>query len=248
MQVIACFIIQLVLAAVFWGYQFTNHIVLPLACRRRGGYDPRAHEFWLIQDYHEACVWNQLIFSFALCLAGLVRQTQKQQAYIGVYESASIVTSISVTAPATVLSTISFLPVHDAEEPAPLFDQRRCVFIGAYIGTVITGLMAVLSPFFAGRVNNLLWICEEYGKREISNWSNGSMAPVNDGKAMFLGFTVATVVAIIMGLVSWRFMKQDGDTQPIVLIVWTMASVLLWYIGCNFFRDLLAMRGQMSSL
>lgn len=234
----------------FWGFQFTNYIILPLV---RRGHHPGTwtRNCWLIHKYHEACVWNQLVFSFTLCLAGFVRQTQKQQAHLGVYESASILRSVAVTAPATVLSTISFLPgegLDDEGNPIPLiplFGERRFVFGGAYVLSVLTGLLALLCPLFLGRVDNLLRLCEDYRKHHNGLWTDVTMSPLKDDAADFLGRTIGAVIAIIMGLVAWKYIQHDGGTRKLMLLVWTVASLYLWYIACRFFRELLLMRAQM---
>src|SRR5437762_1583816 len=100
------FILQLVFALFFWLCGFLDRVALPTLFR---DYRPFRLSLWLTKDHHQVCLWTQLVFCLALCIAGLIRHVQRHE-LVGAYESASIVTSVPMTVSALILATVSYFP------------------------------------------------------------------------------------------------------------------------------------------
>ena len=144
---------------------------------------------WLL-NHHHMCLWTSLLFTFTFSLAGFVKQ---QGDMMGIWESSSIVGTISITYPCLTLVTISFY--------GPL--SRPRLFAATFTLTTALSLAVVLQPIWDARTEHILQVCADYSQNTGAPWRKGAISPYQSAE-----FIVAIVV-IIVALLIWLLLRQD---------------------------------------
>lgn len=255
---IISFIIQLLLTAIFWVCGLVDYVVVPVFWR---GYEPFRFSKWLL-NHHQAFVWTQLIFSLALVLAGLVRRQQRDE-FLGVFESASISTSITLTGAALILSTISY---HATSVVPPVrgeqrmrrekhtFGERVMLFIVTYTATLVIGAVLVLMPLWAARTENILDVCYQFAYDTNKPWKDGAISSMRKDISIFWGLLIATLAAILIALAVWYLLRnrtwsnESAIRRGLLLTLAIPLSGFLMYMGVDAMLMLVQMRDKMGIL
>lgn len=256
---IISFIIQLLLTAIFWVCGLVDYVVVPIFWR---SYEPFRFSKWLL-NHHQAFVWTQLTFSLALVLAGLVRYLQRDE-LLGVFESASISTSITVTGAALTLSTVSY-------HSAPLllsgrgdkrvrthqhtFGERVMLFVIAYTATLVIGAVIVLMPLWTARTENIIDLCYQFAYDTNKPWKDGAIVSLRDNAGIaFWGWLVSTLATMLIALAVWYQLRnrtwpnQSATRKALLLTLTVPLSGFLMYMGVNAMLELVQMRDKMGIL
>jgi chromate transport protein ChrA len=210
-------------------------------------YKPRRIFKALARKHHKACLWTQLVFCLALCLAGFIRQLQSDE-WIGVYESASIVQAVPTTIAGLVIATASYFPESEIDK----FDKRE-TFVAAFILAIVMGFVAVLDPTWGSRTGTLLAQCALYADAHNEEWRDGAIAPIQNSLVAHIASTVATIVAVLISLTLWSLLRRNdsgpsGVRKKIVVAFLGLTIGYLMYDAGDHFTSLLSMRYQMGLL
>ena len=159
--------------------------------------DWRADSYLLpvVKKNYMICLWSQLTFTLALSLAGFIRQFQRTDGYIGVYEGSSILQSIGISAPSLLITAAAYY-----EEI-----QRKWLLV---LGAVLTWIFSILTeirPMTTLNIGGLLQSCVEYAEKEHLGWGVDAIRPFN-----VYGVVLSSVdlgLSIILALI-WCWLRQ----------------------------------------
>ncbi|KAH7408860.1 hypothetical protein BKA64DRAFT_720252 [Cadophora sp. MPI-SDFR-AT-0126] len=261
--VIISFGMQLVITVLFWIVGFLDGIAIP---EFWNGYVPRHYLLW-VSKHHGTCLWTQMIVTFALCLAGFIRQTQRQDR-IGVYESSSILSSIPVSYLSLVLTTISFFPElpignrssvlsEDMGHRRAAFNKRAAFFYVSLFTTSVFGLLAVLTPFWAAKTENILEQCAHFADGHNLSWKIAAIRPVHGADMWIVVVQVTLAMTSTLLVLSFWFLfrllgrRDQGMPQRwrrVLVSLMMGLSIFLLYEAFKSFRDLLSERQGMNLL
>ncbi|KAH8655132.1 hypothetical protein BGZ60DRAFT_532755 [Tricladium varicosporioides] len=261
--VIVALLMQLIIAIFFWIVGWLDEIAIPVIWK---SYSPRSYLQW-VTNHHGTCLWTQLVITFTLCLAGLIRETQRAD-ITGVYESASILDSIIVSLLSLYLTTLSFFPdlcivngnfrfIKNGPKKTALFRERTVFFYVSSVMTTAFGLFAILITFWGAQMENLLQQCADFADRENLPWKAAAIKPMHgNGSGVFVTEYISTTSSALLSLVLWfsmRLLSTNEQIQPpkwrrVFVILITGLSIYLIYEACKSFGDLLNERQGMDLL
>jgi hypothetical protein len=249
---------QIVIAILFWIVGLLDQMAIPAF---RNGRFPQRISFW-VSEHHGTCVWTQLVLAFTICLAGFIRQNQQQE-FIGVYESSSILSLIPVGFLSLVLTTASFFPKQRTgntrlEVDNSTFEKRAPFFYVCFFLTFVFALLAVLTPFWGARTENLLQHCADFADRENESWKIGAITPMHGaGMGKAIAEIVLTTTSALLVLIFWfllRRLRRPGDQdifprrRRVLVTLIPGLSIFLIYEALHLFRDMLEQRQGMNLL
>jgi hypothetical protein len=253
---------QLIITVLFWVVGFLDGIAIRAF---RKSYVPRHYLLW-VSKHHETCLWTQMIVTFALCLAGFIRQTQRRDR-IGVFESSSILSSIPVSYLSLILTTISFFPNRRIKNGNLIFNEdishkraafnKRALFYVSLFTTSVFGLLAILTPFWAAKTENLLQQCADFADSHNLSWKTAAIRPVHGANMwMVVAQVTSVMISTLLGLGFWfllRLLDKRGQDMSqiwpqVVVSLITGLSIFLIYESFGSFRDLLSERQGMNLL
>jgi uncharacterized membrane protein YphA (DoxX/SURF4 family) len=245
----------------FWICGFVDRVFATTYWRRT----PHSISNKLTQRHHKTCLWTQLVFSLALCVAGSIRQLQRQE-YIGVFEGASIISTVPITVGSFVLVAVSYLPQsrslheHRAGHGAPAENDRpldkKVAFIAAYASIFIFGFIAAVQPFWGSRVERTLRECATFATEKNLGWKAGAISPIRSGDFIgYLAQVVAIVFSLIVSTICWVVLRSKRQTMyrecfpnRILVGIIGLLSIFLIYAMIRQFIDSVFVRDQMGIL
>ncbi|KAH6665379.1 hypothetical protein B0J14DRAFT_606016 [Halenospora varia] len=260
---IVALLMQLIIATLFWMVGWLDRIAIPVIWKR---YSPRSYLQW-VSKHHGTCLWTQLVVTFALCLASLIRQTQRKD-FIGVYESASILDSVPVSLLSLFLTTVSFFPDHrivnghfrfvkEVPKKRALLQERVTFFYVSLFMTTVFGLLTILTPFWGARTENILQQCADFADRRNLPWKTAAIKPMHGhSSGIFVAEYVLTISSAFLVLALWFLFRRSGRWSKDKPRIWrqllvslmTGLSIYLIYEAFKCFGDLLSERHGMDVL
>jgi len=181
----------------------------------------------------------------------------QRKEWIGTYESVAIIASTTVSGCALVLTTLSY-NINSArnDRPQQTFGEKgekKVLFALSYAVALITWLLAVISPLWIARLDNLLQLCHEYASEENKPWRDGAVLPIPSDQAGYIARTVITSVAVLAGLACWYLLRnrsfaQSGIMRATLLSTALMVSGFLVYMCGVSLWSLVATRNTINIL
>jgi len=184
--------LQLVFAILFWAFCFIDGIAISTF---RPGYTKTRFTKWL-SNHHETCLWSQLLYTFVISLAGVIRHATHRE--ISTYESSAIMSLVAVSSLSLTVTLVCFF------EPT----NRGKLFSVAFPTTLVLALAAQIYPIRTAKTENLLNECEVYAARNNLPWRLGAIRSFQRQAVFGLGVVSGSILALLgLWACIWRLRR-----------------------------------------
>jgi hypothetical protein len=183
---------------------------------------------WLLK-YHQKCLWTQLFFSVALCVAGLAIQVQ-QLSFIGTFESASLISSVTVSSLCLLETTISF----DGK-----FDRPTVYSFGFFVVAACAFITAI-APAWKSGVELLLEACATFVVKSVPAWS-GSIIPPYSSMIVDMSI-ILTASALLLGMWFCLGKSLSRSVRKFLVTFVGCLALYLTYEACSSLQTLFHQR------
>src|SRR5438034_2955977 len=146
---------------------------------------------WLSQ-HQQTCLWSQLLFTLALCLAALIRIQQPRS---GSYENDAIMISVSSTILNLIITVIStYKPIY-----------RVALFAFGFVVTLLFALVIDIWPlWWKARLLHVHLSCVDYADENNVHWGSAPRKPDRRG---FLYRQLLDIGLVVLVLSLWLILS-----------------------------------------